>query len=131
VQTLRSLAASDLPIEEVGDLARQIYRRLNDFLKDWQAENPGNDPEWIPALRAEALLWTTKREWWQNEEDVLVADDPTLQQLFEPARASPSSTFRRQSGRALRGSWRRRRSGNIGAVRGGGAPARLGTEGCT
>ncbi len=68
--------------EDTANYAKKsvtIYKELNAALK----QNPANIyAPWWKNFAGKGLLWVDKEQFWRNDGDVFVNDDPTLYELF-------------------------------------------------
>lgn len=87
VDVLEALSESEEDSDTLRKAVASIYRELANAVKSSDEDDP---PEWLDRLRDGLLLYTMRGEWWRNDDDVFVGDDPALTQLFE---AEPSVAF--------------------------------------
>jgi hypothetical protein len=78
VEALAKVSDSELDVERARSIARAIYGRLRSMI----SETNGDNFSWLQRLRNETLLFTTKGEWWRNDDNVFAADDNQLSELF-------------------------------------------------
>lgn len=80
VDVLEALAESEEDSDTLRKAVASIYRELAIAARSLGDED---QPEWLDRLRNGLLLYTTRDEWWRNDDDVFVDDEPGLAQLFE------------------------------------------------
>lgn len=80
VDVLEALAASEEDSETLRKAVASIYRELAAAVRSLGDDD---QPEWLDRLRNGVLLYTMRDEWWRNDENVFVDDEPGLTQLFD------------------------------------------------
>jgi len=85
VATLLALPDIELEVSEAGELARRVYRELEDLLAAEEIREGEEVPEWFKPVVEGIGVWTTRGEWWRNEGNVYVNDAPDVAELFSDA----------------------------------------------
>lgn len=80
VDVLEALSESEEDGDTLQKAVASIYRKLANAIGAADDEDP---PGWLDNLRSGLFLYTTRDEWWRNDDDVFVDDEPGLTQLFE------------------------------------------------
>ena len=80
VDVLQALSESEEDSDTLRKAVASIYRELANAVKSTAGSE---SQQWLDCLRDGLLLYTTRDEWWRNDEDVFVDDEPELSQLFE------------------------------------------------
>jgi hypothetical protein len=80
VDVLEALAESEEDSDTLRKAVASIYRELATAVR---SIGDDDQPEWLDRLRSGSHLYTTGDEWWRNDENVFVDDEPGLTPLFE------------------------------------------------
>jgi uncharacterized protein DUF3883 len=79
VDVLEALSKSGEDGDTLRKAVASIYRELASAIRAAGDDEP---PGWLNRLQ-NGLLYATRNEWWRNDDDVFVDDEPELTQLFE------------------------------------------------
>jgi hypothetical protein len=83
VATLAALAGdNEVEVARAGKMALRIYRGLEAYCREAIQAGDTEGLEWATRLRSGELIWTRKGQWWHNDDDVFIGDDPTLEDVF-------------------------------------------------
>lgn len=82
VAALETLQGESLESSQVPELTHQLYRQINEHC-ELLLKTDDDLPEWAHRLQEGLFLLSTRGEWWRNDDDVFLADDPELEVLFE------------------------------------------------
>lgn len=80
VDVLEALSKSGEDGDTLRKAVASIYRELANAIRAADDDEP---PGWLNRLQNGLLLYATRNEWWRNDDDVFVDDEPELTQLFE------------------------------------------------